>query len=278
MVVKLANHDDKTLIFQNTQKLKGTNFFVTEQLPEELAENKKQAMRLKGQNKRLPVEEQLQINVKKDKVFVNNERYKPAVVAPTALTWLKKDENEQKEIKRVQVVRGMTDNSTTSTFISYVARVHSTDEVQKAYYRVFLKEPRATHIVCSYILPGPNFPRQQGAIDDREFGAARQMLRKMQEANAMNCAVFIARYYGGTHLGTDRFKIYKELTATALQNLEPQQPKRLNVEQLLGSQGQTQSGTFTFQPPDCPSFFTTPIVPVQQRLQDLAGGNATVAN
>lgn len=176
MVVKLAKFDDKQFIFQHTQKLKGTEFYIAEQLPEELAECKKQQQRLKGQNKRLPSNEQLEINTKRDKIYINNERFRPSITAPNALAWLNKSEEEKSKIKRTTVTKGAIDSKTTSTFISYVAEVKCIDEVQAAYEKVFTLEPRATHIVCAYMLPGRNFPTQQNGEDDREFGAARQIL------------------------------------------------------------------------------------------------------
>lgn len=129
IVVKLKNHDDKAYIFQHTQKLRGTSFYVSDQLPEELAENKKQQLRLKGYNKKLPAQEQLTMNIKRDKLFVNNEQYRPAVTVPTALGWLQMTESEQKDIKRTRITIGHRDTQQHSTFISYAATVQSIEDV-----------------------------------------------------------------------------------------------------------------------------------------------------
>lgn len=260
MVVKLANIDDKQVIFQNTQKLRGSNYFVTEQLPEELAENKKLQQRIKGQNKALPVEEQLLVNVKRDRVLINNEVYHPPVTAPSALTWLAKTDEEKKQIKRAKVQKGDINTQTSSTFISYSAEVQSTREVQQAYDKVFTLEPRATHIVCAYLLPGRNFPSLQGGVNDREFGASRQLLRKMQTGGYFHRAVFVARYYGGTHLGAERFRIYKEVAQAALDKLPPPKDKRLNLQQLLhGAPVQAPTHPpFVFQPPLIPPIRAPP--------------------
>lgn len=282
VVVKLADYNDKGFIFQHTQRLKGSSYYVSEQLPEELAENKKQVLRLKGQNKKKAPAQQLNMNVKKDKLFVNNELYKLAVVPPTALSWLQKSEEEQKEIRKFQVFKGDTNNETQSSFVSYAARVGSIEEVRTAYNRVFLKEPRATHIVCAYILPGENFPMMQGAIDDREFGAARQILRMMQDQNCSEVAVFVAHYYGGQHLGPDRFRIYKELAATALNKLEQSSFRRLDVNQLLGqvAQANLETANYVFKPPAPPTlsskFRPLPLDPISNRLKRLASeGNSS---
>lgn len=286
LVVKLADINTKQLIFQNTQKLKGTNYFISEQLPEELAEKKKLQQRIKGQNKTLLVSEQLSLNIKRDKIYVNNEQLRPAVVAPSALTWLSKTEDEQKQIKRVALTKGDTDSKTTCTFISYSAEVKSTKDVQMAYEKVFTLEPRATHIVCAYLLPGLNFPTLQGGVDDREFGAARQILKKMQAGGYFNRAVYVARYYGGSNLGSERFRIYKELAQVALDRLPIPMTNRLDLQQLLtGAPAHTPSQPpFVFQPPQMlvrapqpvSTRFTTPLPTIPPQLPETRSWNQQV--
>lgn len=254
LVIKLAHANDKQFIFQNTQKLKGTNLFVTEQLPEELAERKRQQQRLKGQNKTLPTTDQLQIDIKRDRIFINNECFRSPVETPHALSWLAKPDEEKKRIKRTKVVKGDTNTTTSSTFISYAAEIKTIEDVQRSYFKVFTLEPRATHIVCAYMLPGRNFPKNQNGEDDREFGAARQMLRRMQNGNYFHRAVFVARYYGGEHIGPERFCIYRELSQAALDKLPPPIDTRLDLNTLLGNTPVTTTTTttttsFTFQPP-----------------------------
>lgn len=257
MVLKLVDINDKSFILQNSQKLKGTNLFIMEQLPEEMAEKKRQQQRLKGQNKKLPSTEQLLLNIKKDKIFINNERFRSPLVSPTSISWLAKDEDERKAIKKTKILKGATDSTTSSTFISYGAEVKSVEEVQKAYYKVFTLEPRATHIVCAYMLPGRNFPTNQNGEDDREFGASRQLLRSLQQGSHFYRAVFVARYYGGDHLGPDRFRIYKEMAQAALDKLPAPADTRLDLNTLLGHTPVTlpltsttaTTSVYTFQPP-----------------------------
>lgn len=276
MVVKLRDFDDKSLIFQHTQKLKGSSYFVSEQLPEEMSEVKRQQLRIKGQNKQLPPTEQLAISIKREKIYINNKQLRPPIEVPTALSWLNKSQEEQRSIKQIAIKKGPTDTTTSSTFISYSAEVNTIDEVQKAYYKVFTMEPRATHIVCAYMLPGLNFAKHQAGLDDREFGASRQILRKMQEGHLFNRAVFVARYYGGVHLGADRFRIYKDLALSALDKLPHPRMQRLDIGQLLGAPPtQTGATPFTFQAPlQVPTRFRPLPVPdpidIQQRLQNIA--------
>lgn len=218
MVVKLKDADDKPFVFQHTQKLKGTSFYVGEQLLEELAERKRHIQRIKGQNKKLPANEQLSLSAKRYRLLINNEMYKTPLQPSSALRWLSIDEDERKDINCMRIFKGPTEYKAHSSFVSYAA-VNSLFEVQKAYDKVYLKEPRATHIVCAYIIPRSFFPETQSGADDREFGAHRQILRKMQESGIQSRAVFVARYYGGVHLGADRFRIYKDLAMGALEKV-----------------------------------------------------------
>lgn len=258
LVVKLRDVDDKPLIFQHTQKLKGTSYYVGEQLPEELAERKRHIQRIKGQNKKLPSEQQLSLSAKRDRLLINNEMYKTPLQPPSALRWLSMEEAQQRDINHTRIYKGPTDYRSHSSFVSYAAETSSLEEVQRAYDKVFLREPRATHIVCAYIIPGAFFPKTQNGADDREFGAHRQILRKMQEAKVQNRAVFVARYYGGVHLGSDRFRIYKDLAMGALEKVPIKHPEAAGEAASVStlSQVSVSTPTPTFSVPAGPTTAT----------------------
>lgn len=46
--------------------------------------------------------------------------------------------------------------------------------------------------------------------DGGESGAGRCILEVMNGMNALDCVVMVARWYGGRHLGSMRFRIYRE--------------------------------------------------------------------
>lgn len=52
--------------------------------------------------------------------------------------------------------------------------------------------------------------------DDGETGAGAVILRIMQKRNYVNTIVVVTRWFGGKHLGTDRYKHVQEATKTIL--------------------------------------------------------------
>lgn len=53
--------------------------------------------------------------------------------------------------------------------------------------------------------------------DDGETGAGAVILRILQKQNYVNTVVVVTRWFGGTHLGTDRYKHVQEVTKLILE-------------------------------------------------------------
>lgn len=56
--------------------------------------------------------------------------------------------------------------------------------------------------------------------DDGETGAGAVILRIMQKQNYVNTIVVVTRWFGGTHLGTDRYKHVQEATKLVLKDYQ----------------------------------------------------------
>ncbi len=54
--------------------------------------------------------------------------------------------------------------------------------------------------------------------DDGETGAGGVILRILQKQQYVNTVVVVTRWFGGTHLGPDRFKHVQDATLLALKN------------------------------------------------------------
>jgi putative IMPACT (imprinted ancient) family translation regulator len=72
------------------------------------------------------------------------------------------------------------------------------------------KIARATHNMLAYRIQGseglPGSGILQDCDDDGEAGAGSRMLHLLQILQVMDVAVVVTRWYGGIHLGADRFK------------------------------------------------------------------------
>jgi hypothetical protein len=88
----------------------------------------------------------------------------------------------------------------------YLAHLLATDK----------KAARATHNMTAWRIRGPNETSYQDCDDDGETAAAGRMLHLMQLMDVWNVMVVVTRWYGGIHLGPDRFRIINTAAREAL--------------------------------------------------------------
>ncbi|KAJ4346835.1 uncharacterized protein N0V89_010767 [Didymosphaeria variabile] len=106
-----------------------------------------------------------------------------------------------------------------SVFLARVAPVSSPDQA-KHYVAHLLatdkKAAKATHNMTAWRIKGPNDTSYQDCDDDGETAAGGRMLHLMQLMDVWNVMVVVTRWYGGTHLGPDRFRIINTASREAL--------------------------------------------------------------
>ncbi|KAM3728570.1 Protein IMPACT [Dirofilaria immitis] len=98
-----------------------------------------------------------------------------------------------------------------STFQAHVAQVFSKNEVTLVLNK--LKEnnkiARATHNMYAWLTEenvNGRLIKQHDCEDDGEIGAGAKLLNLLELMKAKNVMVIITRWYGGIHLGPDRFR------------------------------------------------------------------------
>lgn len=78
----------------------------------------------------------------------------------------------------------------------------------------------ATHNAWAYrVRPPPGYPPamvREESFDDGEKGCGDLMLRVMREASAIDTMVVLTRWFGGTMLGPDRWRLMRNCTQAAL--------------------------------------------------------------
>ncbi|KJH48079.1 RWD domain protein [Dictyocaulus viviparus] len=104
-----------------------------------------------------------------------------------------------------------------SHFQAHLAKVTSEQEVAVVLERL-LENPkiaRATHNMYAYRIvqfKNGHQSRLHNCFDDGETGASSKMLHILEKMNADNVLVIVTRWYGGIHLGPDRFRHINNLT------------------------------------------------------------------
>lgn len=106
-----------------------------------------------------------------------------------------------------------------SVFLARVAPVSSPDQAKQYVAHLLTtdkKAAKATHNMTAWRIKGPNDTSYQDCDDDGETAAGGRMLHLMQLMDVWNVMVVVTRWYGGIHLGPDRFRIINTASREAL--------------------------------------------------------------
>ncbi|KAH7396165.1 ribosomal protein S5 domain 2-type protein [Pyrenochaeta sp. MPI-SDFR-AT-0127] len=106
-----------------------------------------------------------------------------------------------------------------SVFLARVAPVSSPTQARQYVAHLLAtdkKAARATHNMTAWRIKGPNDTSYQDCDDDGETAAGSRMLHLMQLMDVWNVMVVVTRWYGGIHLGPDRFRIINTTAREAL--------------------------------------------------------------
>ncbi|KAJ2717339.1 hypothetical protein H4R19_000091 [Coemansia spiralis] len=105
-----------------------------------------------------------------------------------------------------------------SVFVGHVARVTTAQDVASVRDALLQdkKIAQATHNILAYRIRLANGSISQDNDDDGETAAGKRLAHLLQLLGAENVAVVVSRWYGGTQLGPDRFKLINNAARQAL--------------------------------------------------------------
>ncbi|KAL2710269.1 RWD domain-containing protein [Kluyveromyces marxianus] len=95
-----------------------------------------------------------------------------------------------------------------STFIAFATKADSEEEAftKLDLLRTDNKIARANHLMIAWRIKGENGVSFQDCDDDGETAAGGRMLHLLTVMDAWNVIVAVGRWFGGVHIGPDRFK------------------------------------------------------------------------
>ncbi len=234
IVAKIHDFKDKITIINNAPKLKKITegndppqpgdppkipIFINDQLPEEMAERKKQAFAKIRANKMKPDHLQVKMKLIQDRLYINGELDRPAVTRPSTAAILNYDLNEEEKMKKMKVVTGDRQSEKGNSFTGLAVNVTSLAEVRRAYKKVLRLSGNASaaSVLCSYRLEDGT----DGFCDDYEHGGGFRVLSGMRNIHARNMAVFVVRHHppNDYKLGGRRFLHIGEAAKSAVDKL-----------------------------------------------------------
>mmetsp|Transcript_22804 Transcript_22804/g.53902 ORF Transcript_22804/g.53902 Transcript_22804/m.53902 type:complete len:248 (+) Transcript_22804:152-895(+) len=112
------------------------------------------------------------------------------------------------EYDDAQIAHGETLVDRKSIFQAHLALVTTREQVKEVMSHLLsnTKIARATHNISAYRIELPNGQILQDCDDDGEAAAGGRLLNLLNIINVRNVVVVVSRWYGGVHLGPDRFK------------------------------------------------------------------------
>ncbi|AAS50420.1 AAR055Wp [Eremothecium gossypii ATCC 10895] len=110
----------------------------------------------------------------------------------------------------------ITDRS--STFIAYAAHVNSEEDacLRIDQLKTDNKISKCAHLMTAWRIHGENGVAYKDCDDDGEAAAGSRMLHLLNTMDAWDVVVAVARWFGGVHIGPDRFKHINSCTRDAL--------------------------------------------------------------
>ena len=179
----------------------------------------------------MPKQDKLDVEFVKKGIKVGASTYRKKVTPPDPTSLLQLSCKELDDILKTQTMKGPEVRVKGNVFIPYAIDTGDYQKIRDAYLKIRLLHPPARHIMCAYILPGPETERHHlnDSCDDGEAGAGAYLLKVMEESGISHKAFFIVRYCGNEKLGGDRLRKY----ADAADGLLTQKPlnKIINMKQ-----------------------------------------------
>ena len=153
-----------------------------------------------------------QVHIKNKILYINNVPQKQYITPPNLPEVLNISTLDQQRMEKIQLQVTESVSEKGSTFRGFATTVKSVPEIRLAYRRIKALYPECDHVVMAYRLKS-----YTGNQDDGEYGASKRLLQMLTEGKCKNTVLFVAKEYGGIHLGQRRFirieKVAKEASA-----------------------------------------------------------------
>nr|XP_022917535.1 protein IMPACT-like [Onthophagus taurus] len=114
---------------------------------------------------------------------------------------------EIEELKVFDIIHGECISDRKSTFQGHFCVVHSQEDIRHVLNQLYenKKIAQATHNISAFRIKNESVLTQD-CDDDGESHAGGRLLHLLQILDVINGIVVVSRWYGGIHLGPDRFR------------------------------------------------------------------------
>ena len=155
--------------------------------------------------------------VKDGKITVNGKVYKKPLAPPTLQDILQVPQDESQILHNINFYSSDIYQEKGSTFLAFATPVVNRQDARLAFKAMsrFPGTAEVTHLIAAYHDKSGEFEY----YDDGDFGLGRFIFDLIYDAQARGVMVFVARDYGGQHLGPMRFEIIQTVVDQAMSKL-----------------------------------------------------------
>ena len=222
IVIQLQSIRDRALIFSHVKNLKNVvnevdrPYQIKEHMTAKAFAAKKRQQSLLAKNKKLSAAETLVMNVQKQQLQVAGVPYKKSIHPPSCAETLDPSTVMLTRQLAVELAIGDEVRKENQVFVGYAACVKTMEDVNAGYAKVVSLCPQARHVLGACLIPGRDFHVLADFHDDDEHGIGAELLNILEGSDLINRAVYIARFYDGTHIGPLRVEAILEAAHLAL--------------------------------------------------------------
>jgi putative IMPACT (imprinted ancient) family translation regulator len=151
----------------------------------------------------------VKVTVKNDHYLIDGTKHKDEVKPPTTEAILTQSVSQEDACRKINFYQTTSSEEQGSKFKIFSTEIANSDEANLAYKAVqrFKMAATSTHLISAYRTTG----KDQGWQDDGDHGMGRHLYNAIKDKGLSNIIVFLARDFGGIHMGMRRFKLVTEM-------------------------------------------------------------------
>jgi hypothetical protein len=181
----------------------------------------------------------VKVAVKNDHYLIDGNKLKDEVKPPTTEKILTQTISQEDECRKITFYQTAFKEEQGSKFMMYSAEVSNSDEANLAYVAVqrFKMAATSTHLISAYRTASD----EHGWQDDGDHGMGRHLYNAMKDKGIINSIIFLARDFGGIHMGMRRFHLVTEMMSEMRSVIRIAQRKEQAKAEMPGSRASQQS-------------------------------------
>ena len=204
----------KDVVLENAKQLAKTSYFISTQLPQEIAENKKKMLPLFKSARNQGFKPKFV--GRGDTVLVDGTKYESLVIPPCRVSV--DDVINHIPVMNIHATQHIIEKG--NRYAAHIANATTPTEVSMAVNAITHTGNNGVSSATHNMYAARVFKDgrvQDYCYDDGEHGGARCILEELQQSNITNRVVVVSRWFG-EHLGSRRFGKIRECTRAAIQS------------------------------------------------------------